>query len=87
MNVAVNVQPDWAMTIVPLPDRPQESLQKALRDPATFEQDPGVPPGVGVGQGEVVDSHGFWQLHAARSATATRTPAERFRSLITVSGG
>src|SRR5450755_4021625 len=51
VSVPVNAHPDCARAIVPLPERPQESLQNMFRDPETLVHEPPPPPGVGVGHG------------------------------------
>ena len=71
VRLALNAQPDCAITITPLPERPHESLQKVFRDPATVAQV--VWEGVGVGHRALGGQ--FGSLHPIeRSAAASPPP-------------
>ena len=74
--VALNEQPLCEMTVTSLPERPQESLQKELRDPEMIVHPP-PPPGVGVGQGALGGQ--FFSPHLARRKSAAIAPPKAIR--------
>jgi hypothetical protein len=72
--VAVKEQPLCEIVVKSVPERPQESLQKELRDPAMFVHPPPPPPGVGVGQGALGGQ--FFSPQAERTKSEAIAPAE-----------
>jgi hypothetical protein len=72
--VAVKEQPLCEIVVKSVPERPQESLQKELRDPAMFVHPPPPPPGVGVGHGALGGQ--FLSPQAERTKSERITPAE-----------
>jgi hypothetical protein len=71
--VAVKEQPLCEIVVESVPERPQESLQKELRDPAMFLHPP-PPPGVGVGQGALGGQ--FFSPQAERTRSEAIATAE-----------
>jgi hypothetical protein len=71
--VALKEQPFCEIVVKSVPERPQESLQKELRDPAMFVHPP-PPPGVGVGQGALGGQ--FFSPQAERTKSEAIAAAE-----------